>query len=76
MIQGVPGNLAAVRPDWVALVAACRETGQTGGQRLEDKMAETVGALVMVLTEAPATAGAYGAADRVVLPGCEEQRKE
>lgn len=75
MIQGVPGNLAAGGPDWEDLAAVRRETGQTVVLRLENKVAETVGALAMVLAVDPGTVGAYGAADKVVLPGHEEQKK-
>lgn len=73
MIQGAPENLAAAGPDWEGLAAVRRETGQTVGLRLENKVAEIVGALAMVLAVAPGTVRACGAADRVVLPGHEEQ---
>lgn len=74
VIQGVPGNLAAAGPDWVDPAAGRRETGQIAGLRLGNKGAETVEALGMSLAVAPGTAGACGAADRVVLPGCVERK--
>lgn len=60
-------------PDWEDPAAGRRETGQTVGPRLEYTVAETVGALGAGLAVAPETVGACGAADRVDLPGCEEQ---
>lgn len=70
VIQGYPANLAAVGPGWEDPAAGHRETGQTVGLRLGNKVAETVEALGMDLAVDPGTVGAYGAADRVVLPGC------
>lgn len=74
VIQGVVGNLAAVGPDWEDPVAGHRETGPTGGLRLESMVAEIVGALEVGLAVAPGAVGACEAADKVVLPGCEEQK--
>lgn len=76
VIQGQPGSLAAVGPDWEDPAAGRRETGQTVGLKLANKVAETVGALGKSLAVAPGTVGACGAADRVVLPGCVEQKLE
>lgn len=73
--QGAPENLVAAGPDWKDLVAVRRETGQTVGLRLENKVAVIVGALAMVLAVAPETVGPCGAADRVVLLGHVEQKK-
>lgn len=75
VIQGEPGNLAAEGLDQVGLAVVHRETGQTVGQKLEDKVAETEGALVMGQTVALGTVGPCGAVDRVVLLGHEEQKK-
>lgn len=66
--------MAAVGPDWEDPAAGRRETGQTEELRLENTAAETVRALGMGLAVAPGTVGAYGAADRVVLPGCVDQK--
>lgn len=73
VVQRVPGNLAAVGPDWEDPAAGRRETGQIVGLRFGNKGAETVEALGMGLAVAPGTVGACGAADRVVLPGCVAQ---
>lgn len=61
-------------PDWEDPAAGRRETGQTVGLKPVSKVAEIVGALGKSLAVAPGTVGAYGAADRVVLPGCVEQK--
>lgn len=74
VIRGVPGNLAAAGPGWEDPAAERRETGQTVGLRFGNTGAETVGALGMGLAVAPGTVEACGAADRVVLPGCVEQK--
>ncbi len=73
VIQGYPGSLVAVVPGWEDPAAGRRETGQTVGLRLGNKVAETVGALGMGLAVDPGIVGAYGAADRVGHPGCVEQ---
>lgn len=74
-IQGEPGSLAAVAgPDREDPAAGHRETGQTEGLRLENKVAGTVGALGTGLAVAPGAEGACGAADRAVPLGCEEQK--
>lgn len=74
VIQGYPGNLSAAGPGWEDPAAERKETGQTVGLRLGNKVAETVGALGMDLAVAPGTVGACEAADRVVLPGCVYQK--
>lgn len=74
VIQEWPGSLAAVGPDWEDPAAEHRETGQTVELKIVNKVAETVGALGKSLAVAPETVGAYGVADRVVLPGCVEQK--
>lgn len=66
--------MAAVGLDWEDPAAGRRETGQTVRRRLENTVAGTVGALGMGLAVAPGIAGACGAADRVVLPGCVDQK--
>lgn len=58
VIQGDPGNLAAAGPDWEDPAAGRRETGQPVGLRFGNKVAGTVGALVMGLAVAPGTVGA------------------
>lgn len=74
VIQGELGNLAAVWIDWGELAAGDKETGQTVELKLGNKVAVTVGDLEIGLALAPGTAGACGAVDRVVLPGCVEQK--
>lgn len=74
VIQGEPGNLAVLGPDWEGPAAGCKETGQTVGLRVGNKVAEAVGALGMGLAVAPGTVGACGAADRGLLLGCVEQK--
>lgn len=66
--------MAAAGPDWEDPAVGRREAGQAVGLRLENKVAEIVGALGMGLAVAPGAVGACGAADMVVLPGCEEQK--
>lgn len=75
MIQGAPENLAAAGPDLEDLAAVRRESGQTVGLRLENKVAEIVAGLAMILAVAPGTGVACEAADRVAHPGHEEQKK-
>lgn len=74
VIQGQPGNLAAVGPDWEDPAAGHRETGQTVELRFENRVAEIVGALGRGLAVAPGIEGACGTADRVVLLGCVAQK--
>lgn len=74
VIQGEPGNLAAVEPDWGDPAAGHRETGQTEGLRFENKVAGTVEDLELGLAVAPGTVGACGAADMLVRLGGEEQK--
>lgn len=74
VIRGVPGNLAAAEPDWEDPAAGRRGIGQIVGLRLGSMGAETVETLGMCPAVAPETVGEYGAADRVVLPGCAAQK--
>lgn len=73
VIQGVPGNLAAVQPERAGPAAERRATGQIAGLTLVNKGVETVEALVMGLVVAPEMVLACGAADTIVLPGCVAQ---
>lgn len=73
VIQGEPGNLEAAGFDQEDPAAGRRETGQTVGLKLGNKVAETVMAPGVGLAVAPVTVGACGTADRVVLLVCEGQ---
>lgn len=73
VIQGYPGSFAA-GPGSEDPAAERTEIAQTVGLRLGNRVAGTVEALGMDLAVAPGTAGACGAADRVGLPGCVQQR--
>lgn len=74
VIQGEPGSSAAAEAGWGDPAAGGKETDQTAVLKLGNKVAETVGALVMGLAVAPGTEGACGAADRAALPGCVGQK--
>lgn len=69
-------KLAAVGVDLEVPAAEHRATGQTVKQRLENKVVEIVGALVLELAVAPVSEGTYVVADMVVLLECEGQMLE
>lgn len=75
-VQGEPGRLAAAGVDSKYPAAGHRATGQTVKQRFGNKGVEIVWALVVDLTEAPVTVGAYVVADMVVLLECEGRMLE